>query len=118
MNQKNYFFKTFVVLDSDEESEIECSINAQGPNNIHYKRSLNASNRIYKEKRNINSGRVIRDDPLWLNINVPENFNNLNDSTIYTPRTDKQIENVKTLPTNSDLIKWQSITRLVYYFGT
>ena len=93
-----------MVLDSDEESEGERSINIQGPINIYREHSINASNRINKETRNINSGRAIRDDPLRLNLNIPENFDNLNDKIIYTPRNTNQMENVKTLPTSSDLI--------------
>ena len=69
------------MLDSDEESEVEWSINVQGPNIIYCKRSINASNRIKKETTDINSGRVIRDDPLPLNINILENFDDLNDDT-------------------------------------
>ena len=98
------FYKTIVVLDSDRESEVECSINVQGPNNIYRKHSINASNGINKETTDINSGRAIRDDPLQLNINILENFDNLNDNTIYTPRNTEQMENIKTPPTNSGLI--------------
>ena len=65
---------------------------------------MNASNRIDKETTDFNSGRAIRDDPLQLNINIPENFDDLNDNIICTPRNTNQIENIKTLPTNSALI--------------
>ena len=72
--------------------------------NIYHKHSINASDGIIKETTNINSGRAIRDDPLRVNINILENFDDLNDNTICTPRNTDQIENFETLPTNSNLI--------------
>ena len=104
INLENYFYKTIVVLDSDEENEVEHSINVQGPNNIYCKRLINASNRIDKETTDMISGRAIRDYPLQLNINILDNFNDLNDNTVYSPRNTEQMENVETPPTNSSLI--------------
>ena len=57
-----------------------------------------------KETTDFNSGRAIRDDSLRLNINVLENFDDLNDYTTCTPRYTNQMESVKTPATNSDLI--------------
>ena len=98
------FLKTVVVLDSDKENEVERSINVQGLNDTQCKRLVEASNVNNEETIDFNSGRAIRDDSLQFNINVPENFDNLNDNTICTPRYTNQMENVKTPPTNSDLI--------------
>ena len=91
-------------MDSNKENEAEHSINVQGPNDIQRECSVEASNVINKETTDFNSGRVIRGDPLRLNINIPENFDNLNDNTVCTPRNTNQMENVQTLPTNSNLI--------------
>ena len=79
INLENYFYKTVVVLDSNEENEVERSINVQGPNNIQSERLVEASNVNNEETTDFNSGRAIRDDPYQLNINIPENFDNLND---------------------------------------
>ena len=62
---------------------------------------LNANN---EETKDFNSGRGIRDSPLRLNINVPENFDKFQDLSINTPSYADQMENVRSLPMNSDLI--------------
>ena len=57
-----------------------------------------------KENADFNVGRAIRDGSLQLNINIPENFDNLNNNAVCTPRYTNQMENIKTPPTNSNLI--------------
>ena len=86
INLENYFYKTVVALDSNKENEVKRTINVQGPNNIQRERLVEALNINNKETGDFNSGRAIRGDPLQLNINILENFDNLNDNTIYTPR--------------------------------
>ena len=71
---------------------------------MHCKHSINTSNKNSYTTRNINSGRAIRDVPLQLNINVPGNFDNLNVSTIQTPRNPNQQENIESPPTIFDSI--------------
>ena len=61
IDSENYFYKTVVVLDSDEENEVERSIDVQGPNNIQRECSVEASNVNKEETTDFNSGRAIRD---------------------------------------------------------
>ena len=82
-----------MVLDSDKENEAECLINVQGPN-AQREHTVKVSNANNEETRDLNLGREIRDGPLQLNINIPENFDNSNNNTICTPRYTYQMENV------------------------
>ena len=102
INPENYFYKTVVVLDSDEENEAKRLINVQGPNaqREHTVEVLNVNN---KENGNFNSGRGIRDSPLRLNINILENIDDFQDLSINTPNYDDQMESVGSSPMNSDL---------------
>ena len=84
INMENYFYKTVVVLDSDEENEVKHLINAQGSNAQH-KRTVEVSNANNEETKDLNSGRGIRDGPLQLNINILENFNKFQDFSVNTP---------------------------------
>ena len=77
-----------MVLDSDEENEDERLINVQGPN-AQQERMVEVSNANNEEKGNFNSGRGIKDSPLQLNINVPENFDPFQDLSINTPNYGK-----------------------------
>ena len=93
IGQKTIFIKTVVVLDSDEENEVKRLINAQGPNAQRERRVevLNANN---EETKDLNSGREIRDSPLWLNINMLKNFDEFQDFSVNTPSCADQMENV------------------------
>ena len=73
-------------MDSNEENEVERSIDVQGPNNIQCKRLIEALNVNNKETADFNAGREIRDGSLRLNINIPENFDDLNNNTICMSR--------------------------------
>ena len=77
-NLENCFYKTVVVLDPNKGNEVKRSINVQGPNYIQRKRLVKASNVNNEETADFNAGRAIRDGSLRLNINIPENFDNLN----------------------------------------
>ena len=83
-----------VVLDSDEENEAERLINNQGPN-AQREREVEASNANNEETEDFNSGRGIRDDPLRLNINIPENFDKFYDNTVSTTSYTDQMEMAK-----------------------
>ena len=98
----NYFYKTVVVLDSDEENEDERLINIQGPN-AQRERTVEVSNVNNEENGNFNSGRGNRDSPLRLNINVPENFDEFQDLSINSPNYADQMESVGSPPMNSVL---------------
>ena len=73
ISPKNYFYKTVIVLDSDKENEDERLINVNRPDNQE-ERVVEVLNGNNEENGNSNSGRVIRDSPLRLNINIPENI--------------------------------------------
>ena len=100
ISPENYFYKTVVVLDSDE-NEDERLINIQGPN-AQRERTLEVLNANNEENGNFHSGRGIRDGPLWLNINVPENFDEFQDLSINTPSYADQMESVGSPPINTD----------------
>ena len=65
---------------------------------------VEVSNASNEENVNFNSRRGIRDSPLRLSINVPENFEEFQDLLINTPSYANQMESVGSLPMNSDLI--------------
>ena len=92
-----------VVLDSDKENEAERLINVEGPN-PQGERRVEVSNANNEETKDLNSGRGIRDDPLRLNINILENFDEFHDSSVNTPSYADQMENVASPPTNSNLV--------------
>ena len=48
------------------------------------------------------TGRRIRDSPLQLNINIPENIDDFHDLSINTPNYDDLMESVKSPPMKSD----------------
>ena len=83
ISPENYFYKTVIVLDSDEENEDEHLINVNRPN-IQGERVVEVSNANNEETKDPNSGRGIRDGPLQLNINIPENFNKFQDFSKHT----------------------------------
>ena len=62
---------------------------------------MNANN---EETKDLNSGREIRDGPLRLNINIPEDFDEFQDFSVNTPSYADQMENVGSPPMNSDLV--------------
>ena len=64
---------------------------------------VEVSNANNEENGNFNSGRGIRDGPLRLNINIPENFDEFQDLSINTPSCADQMESVGSPPMNSDL---------------
>ena len=101
---REFFYKTVIVLDSDKENEVKRSINVQGPYNSQRERLVEASNLNNDETGDSNAGREIRDGSLRLNINILENFDDLNNNTIYTPRYTGQMENVESPSTNSNII--------------
>ena len=88
-----------MVLDSDKENEVKCLINTQGPDA--QREVLNAHN---EETKDLNSGREIRDGPLWLNINILEDFDEFQDFSVNTPSYADQMENVGSPPMNSNLV--------------
>ena len=88
-----------MVLDSDEENEDERLINVNRPN-MQRERIVEVLNVNNEENGNFNSGRGIRDSPLRLNINIPENFDEFQDLSINTPSYADQMENVGSLPMN------------------
>ena len=67
-------------------------------------RIVEVSNVNNKENGNFNSGRGIRDSPLRLNINIPENFDEFQDLSINTPSYANQMESIGSPPMNSDQI--------------
>ena len=91
-------------MDSDKESEVKRSINVQGPYNIQRERSVEASNVNNEEPGDSDAEKEIRDGLSRLNVNIPENFDDLNNNTICTPRYTNQLENVKSLSTIFDII--------------
>ena len=91
------------VLDSDKENEDERLINFQGPTAQH-ERMVEVSNANNEETKDLNSGRGIRDSPLWLNINILENFDDFQDLSVKTPSYADQMENTGSPPRNSDLV--------------
>ena len=103
-------------MDSDKENEVKRSINVQGPNNIQCKRLVEASNVNNEETTDFNSGRAIRDGSLGLNINILENFDDLNGNTICTPRYTNQMENVETPSTNSDLMTMKHKSHILFRY--
>ena len=98
---ENYFHKKVVVLASDEENEDDHLINVNRPN-IQEERVVEVLNANNDENGNSNSGRVIRDSPLRLNINIPENIDDFQDLLINTPNYDDRMESVESPPMNSD----------------
>ena len=92
------------MLNSNEESEVECSINVQGPNNIQSERLVEALNVNNEETADSNARREIRDRSLRLNINILENFDKFQDFSVNTPSYADQMENVGSLPMNSNLV--------------
>ena len=97
ISPENYFYNTVVVLDSDKENEDERLINVNRPNmqresivevsntnrpNIQGERIVEVSNVNNEENRNFNSRRGIRDSPLRLNINIPENIDDFQNLSI------------------------------------
>ena len=91
-----------MVLDSDEENEAEHLINIQGSNT--HMNVVEVSNANNEETEDLNSGREIRDGPLRLNINIPEDFDEFKDFSVNTPSYADQMENVGSPPMNSDLV--------------
>ena len=63
---------------------------------------VEVSNVNNKENGNFNSRRGIRDSPLRLNINIPENIDDFQDLLINTPNYDDQMESIESPPMNSD----------------
>ena len=92
-----------MVLDSDEENEDERLINVQRPN-AQQERTVEVSNANNEETKDLNSGRGIRDGPLWLNVNIPENFDKFQDFSVNTPSYADQMENIGSPPMNSNLV--------------
>ena len=90
-----------VVLDSDKENKVNRLINAEGPN-AQCECTVEVLNANNEETKDLNSGREIRDSSLWLNINIPENFDEFQDFSVNTPSYADQMENVRSLPTNSN----------------
>ena len=62
---------------------------------------MNANN---EETKDLNSGREIRDGPLQLNINIPEDFDEFQDFSVNTPSYADQMENVGSPPINFNLV--------------
>ena len=96
---ENFFYKTVIVLDSDEENEDERLINVNRLN-VQRERIIEVSNVNKEENGNVNSGRGIRNSPLRLNINIPKNINDFQDLSINTPNYDDQMESIGSLPMN------------------
>ena len=88
-------------MDSDEENEAKRLINVQGPN-VQRELAVKALNAKNEETKDFSSGRGIRDDPLRLNINIPENFDEFYDNTVSIPSYTDQME--KSLSMNSNLV--------------
>ena len=92
-----------MVLESDKENEVKRLINAQGPN-AQRERTVEVLNANNEETEDLNSVREIRDGPLWLNINILENFDEFHDISVNTPSYADQMENVGSPPMNSNLV--------------
>ena len=92
-----------MVLDSDKENEVKRLIYVQGPN-TQTECAVEVSNANNEETKDLNSGRGIRDGPLRLNINIPEDFDEFQDFSVNTPSYADQMENVGSPPMNSNLV--------------
>ena len=88
-----------MVLDSEKENQAKHLINVRGPN-AQRERMVEVLNANNEETEDLNSGREIRDGPLRLNINIPEDFDEFQDFSVNTPSYADQMENVGSPPTN------------------
>ena len=111
ISPENYFYKTGVVFDSDEENEAKRLINFQEPN-AQRECTVEVSNANNEETEDLNSGRGIRDGPLQLNINIPENIDEFQNLSVNTPIYADQMENVGNPPMNSDLVNFNESEEL------
>ena len=96
---KDCFHKTVVVLDSDKEDDNKRLLNVQGPSNVYNNVLINERNTKARDASTINLGREIRDDLDRFDSTLT---NNIENTSLQTPRNANQIGNAETPNADSE----------------